>query len=139
MFFFSSRRRHTRCALVTGVQTCALPICGCRPATAAHRTDRHPAAPGRVIAGHGWNGCEGVWAPAIVAVMETELLFLRDAYLREVDAVVVDVDPDGRRVALDRTVFYATGGGQPHDTGALAGLLVGRRRSRRPPAARPQP
>src|SRR3546814_5423675 len=27
-FFFSSRRRHTRCALVTGVQTCALPISG---------------------------------------------------------------------------------------------------------------
>src|SRR3546814_1162699 len=26
-FFFSSRRRHTWCALVTGVQTCALPIC----------------------------------------------------------------------------------------------------------------
>src|SRR3546814_13088160 len=30
-FFFSSRRRHTRCALVTGVQTCALPI-SARPA-----------------------------------------------------------------------------------------------------------
>src|SRR3546814_8128528 len=29
-FFFSSRRRHTSCALVTGVQTCALPICGAR-------------------------------------------------------------------------------------------------------------
>src|SRR3546814_9797232 len=28
MCFFSSRRRHTRCALVTGVQTCALPIFG---------------------------------------------------------------------------------------------------------------
>src|SRR3546814_4108857 len=28
IFFFSSRRRHTRCALVTGVQTCALPIFG---------------------------------------------------------------------------------------------------------------
>src|SRR3546814_16088682 len=27
VFFFSSRRRHTRCALVTGVQTCALPVC----------------------------------------------------------------------------------------------------------------
>src|SRR3546814_8640107 len=26
LFFFSSRRRHTRCALVTGVQTCALPV-----------------------------------------------------------------------------------------------------------------
>src|SRR3546814_17293513 len=30
LFFFSSRRRHTRCALVTGVQTCALPISGGR-------------------------------------------------------------------------------------------------------------
>src|SRR3546814_5759792 len=38
-FFFSSRRRHTRCALVTGVQTCALPIlCSgrdCRPGLAS--------------------------------------------------------------------------------------------------------
>src|SRR3546814_14581866 len=33
-FFFSSRRRHTRCALVTGVQTCALPI---SPAEAAQQ------------------------------------------------------------------------------------------------------
>src|SRR3546814_4736188 len=30
-FFFSSRRRHTRCALVTGVQTCALPISRANP------------------------------------------------------------------------------------------------------------
>src|SRR3546814_9101325 len=30
MFFLSSRRRHTRCALVTGVQTCALPISAVR-------------------------------------------------------------------------------------------------------------
>src|SRR3546814_10872531 len=30
-FFFSSRRLHTRCALVTGVQTCALPILDMRP------------------------------------------------------------------------------------------------------------
>jgi misacylated tRNA(Ala) deacylase len=56
--------------------------------------------------------------------MATELLFLTDAYLREVDAEVVDVDVEGRRVALDRTTFYATGGGQPHDTGTLAGAPV---------------
>ena len=56
--------------------------------------------------------------------MSTDLLFLRDAYLREMDATVVAVDGDARRVALDRTVFYATGGGQPHDTGILAGLAV---------------
>src|SRR3546814_7317755 len=36
-FFFSSRRRHTRCALVTGVQTCALPICRSRMAALAGR------------------------------------------------------------------------------------------------------
>src|SRR3546814_3350141 len=36
--FFSSRRRHTTCALVTGVQTCALPICS-GIAAARHRGD----------------------------------------------------------------------------------------------------
>src|SRR3546814_3481855 len=35
-FFFSSRRRHTRCALVTGVQTCALPISLRRARDLAH-------------------------------------------------------------------------------------------------------
>src|SRR3546814_2504964 len=35
-FFFSSRRRHTRCALVTGVQTCALPLALRGPATVTH-------------------------------------------------------------------------------------------------------
>src|SRR3546814_16227358 len=39
-FFFSSRRRHTRCALVTGVQTCALPI-------SAARTSCWSTEPGR--------------------------------------------------------------------------------------------
>jgi misacylated tRNA(Ala) deacylase len=54
----------------------------------------------------------------------TDLIYLRDAYQREVDATVVEVDDGGRRVALDRTVFYPTGGGQPHDTGTVAGLPV---------------
>lgn len=54
----------------------------------------------------------------------TELLYLRDAYLLTFDAHVVEVDVDGRRVALDRTAFYPTGGGQPHDTGELADLPV---------------
>src|SRR3546814_1403935 len=40
-FFFSSRRRHTRCALVTGVQTCALPISvSQRRLSAEHRAGR---------------------------------------------------------------------------------------------------
>jgi misacylated tRNA(Ala) deacylase len=49
--------------------------------------------------------------------MTTDLLYLRDAYLREFEATVAAVE-DGR-VRLDRTAFYPTGGGQPHDTGTL--------------------
>src|SRR3546814_4714137 len=41
VFFFSSRRRHTRCALVTGVQTCALPIWSAEWTVRA----RQPASP----------------------------------------------------------------------------------------------
>ncbi len=64
---------------------------------------------------------------------ETELLFLDDAYAPSMDATVLEVrdeadtaDGDsgngngsGVAVALDRTVFYATSGGQPHDVGTL--------------------
>src|SRR3546814_1358130 len=38
VFFFSSRRRHTRCALVTGVQTCALPIWESQAGTAGYKS-----------------------------------------------------------------------------------------------------
>jgi misacylated tRNA(Ala) deacylase len=53
--------------------------------------------------------------------MPTELAFLHDAYARTGDTVVsvVDDTQDAVRVALERTVFYPTGGGQPHDTGVL--------------------
>jgi misacylated tRNA(Ala) deacylase len=53
----------------------------------------------------------------------TDLLYLTDAFLREFDAEVVEVRDDGA-VALDRTAFYPTGGGQPHDTGTLGGVRV---------------
>src|SRR3546814_11428228 len=51
-FFFSSRRRHTRCALVTGVQTCALPIspeapAELEPVTADAETEDAEAKPKR--------------------------------------------------------------------------------------------
>ncbi len=51
------------------------------------------------------------------ACMETDLMYLRDAYLAAFDAQVVDARDDA--VALDRTAFYPTGGGQPHDRGRL--------------------
>lgn len=49
--------------------------------------------------------------------MGTEALYLRDAYLRAFEATVIA--SEGDRVTLDRTALYPTGGGQPHDTGAL--------------------
>lgn len=49
----------------------------------------------------------------------TALLFREDAYLREAEARVVALTPDGG-IVLDRTVFYPTGGGQPGDGGRLA-------------------
>ena len=52
----------------------------------------------------------------------TELLYLRDAYLIQFSARVTGTR-DGA-IALDQTAFYPTGGGQPHDTGVLAGLPV---------------
>ena len=58
------------------------------------------------------------------ARMATELLFLDDAYQRTFTATVTAVDAGSRRVALDRTAFYPTGGGQPHDTGRLGDLPV---------------
>ena len=60
----------------------------------------------------------------VAAMAATDLLFLRDAYLRTFDAVVVAVREEDGAVALDRTAFYATGGGQPHDTGSLSGRSV---------------
>jgi misacylated tRNA(Ala) deacylase len=52
-----------------------------------------------------------------MASVETDLAYLRDAYVRIDEATVLAVDGD--RIVLDRTIFYPTGGGQPHDTGTL--------------------
>ena len=48
----------------------------------------------------------------------SEKLFSQDAYLKECDAVVVGVDDNV--IVLERTIFYATGGGQPGDTGTIS-------------------
>jgi misacylated tRNA(Ala) deacylase len=50
--------------------------------------------------------------------MATSLLFRDDAYLRETPAMVTALTPEGG-VIVDRTVFYATAGGQPGDKGTL--------------------
>jgi misacylated tRNA(Ala) deacylase len=54
-----------------------------------------------------------------VTCVPTELLYHTDAYLREFGSRIVAVDAQRHAVALDRTAFFPTGGGQPHDTGEL--------------------
>lgn len=54
----------------------------------------------------------------------TTRLYYDDAYALEFGARVVGVSDDRTRVVLDRTAFYPSSGGQPHDIGTLAGIPV---------------
>src|SRR3546814_8057711 len=126
LFFFSSRRRHTRCALVTGVQTCALPIF----VTAAERRSGRwllTTKAGQVSA-ETVVVAAGAWADDVAA-----LLGARPVGIRPFRRTVVQADTDPRMQAdvplvLDaagRFYFKPEGGGvwaSPHDeTPARAG------------------
>jgi alanyl-tRNA synthetase len=54
----------------------------------------------------------------------TERLYYTDSYLRDFAARIVERSADGRTVYLDRTAFYPASGGQPCDTGTIAGVPV---------------
>ena len=54
----------------------------------------------------------------------TDRLYYTDARLDRFTAAVRDITDDGRRVVLDRTAFYPTSGGQPHDVGSLGSIAV---------------
>src|SRR3546814_6115860 len=78
-FFFSSRRRHTRCALVTGVQTCALPI------------SLGLATPMTVMVATGRAASAGILFRDAEAI-ET---------LRQIDTLIVDKRSEERRVGKE--------------------------------------
>ena len=54
----------------------------------------------------------------------TERLYYFDSYLRAFTARLVETSADGSIAYLDRTAFYPTSGGQPFDTGSIAGVAV---------------
>src|SRR3546814_1298720 len=95
-FFFSSRRRHTRCALVTGVQTCALPISPdpAQPLTALCEPTRCPNA---CITARHRPALERAAADARAHLRERRISDLqRQALQRELDrltAVIAGIDP----------------------------------------------
>ena len=54
----------------------------------------------------------------------SERLYYRNCYLREFTARVIASESEGAIAYLDRTAFYPTSGGQPFDTGTIAGVRV---------------
>ena len=52
-------------------------------------------------------------------IMQTDLLYMTDSYLKEFEATITDISEDGLNVYLDRTAFFTGGGGQPYDIGKL--------------------
>jgi alanyl-tRNA synthetase len=54
----------------------------------------------------------------------TERLYYTDSFLSSFSAPVLEKADGGRRIYLDRTAFYPTSGGQPHDTGTLGGIRI---------------
>lgn len=54
----------------------------------------------------------------------TERLYYTDSFLSSFTASIAEQADGGRRIYLDRTAFYPTSGGQPHDTGTLGGVQV---------------
>ena len=54
----------------------------------------------------------------------TDRLYYHDSYLFDFEASVISRSPDGLHLELDRTAFYPASGGQPFDTGTIAGIPV---------------
>src|SRR3546814_17335012 len=116
MFFFSSRRRHTICALVTGVQTCALPICF---AGDVSEDDRHKRLGADIVDYHR----AGLAAVTIDQCQHLHLVMERALFRRTLEvadkgfvdrksvvsgkSVSVRVDLGGRRSLKKKLIIYS--------------------------------
>lgn len=58
--------------------------------------------------------------------MRTQQLYLDDSYLKEMDAEILEVQPErnGWKIILDKTVFYPMGGTQVHSTSEVGKILI---------------
>src|SRR3546814_3712202 len=98
LFFLSSRRRHTRCALVTGVQTCALPIYAA-PLEAMLHTIRE--AGGVSVIAHPWAKRHDFGA-----LDEARFAALKDEGLAGIEVEHQDHDAIGRASCRERVCQY---------------------------------
>src|SRR3546814_110914 len=104
-FFFSRRRRHTRCALVTVVQTCALPIF--RPRDIVTLKSLENAA--RVVACSGGSTNAGLHLPAIAHECGIDFDLHAVTEIFRSTPYIADLKPGGRYVAKD---LFEVGGVQ---------------------------
>src|SRR3546814_5591467 len=112
--FFSSRRRHTRCALVTGVQTCALPICDARVKAAKEALKDQLKEAGwnaKDIAAHLRRGYPSYWSG-----VDTDSHLRHARLVREAEAsgapLTIDTRVDRYRQATEVTVYTPDHPGQ---------------------------
>src|SRR3546814_9669956 len=102
-FFFSSRRRHTRCALVTGVQTCALPISYVSGVIADRWSHHNPVAIARVPVIGILIAVVLYWIALSVPVVTVAIPFLllapafQNSYMGQSIAMVQSVAPNNMR------------------------------------------
>src|SRR3546814_1658558 len=97
-FFFSSRRRHTRWALVTGVQTCALPICAALSGIAAENLEGGSAIASRTIA-----SMEYQWEQGRELLGPRDVLVIDEAGMigtRQMECVLSHAEQAGAKVVL---------------------------------------
>src|SRR3546814_3691321 len=99
-FFFASRRRHTRCALVTGVQTCALPICTEHPMIGHDLTQ---AGGGRAMMQYGEN--YGYLKEDALIVLEPHKAATQYRYTAPATYTPDTLDPELSREALAHVLW----------------------------------
>src|SRR3546814_7309999 len=97
-FFFSSRRRHTRCALVTGVQTCALPILFDRDPAVAKRELEDAEAVARHALAEVRSAVTGIRAADLAAELASARLMLESSGVHlDYDTPPAGLSPDIER------------------------------------------
>src|SRR3546814_6330929 len=94
MFFFASRRRHTRCALVTGVQTCALPI---------SQTGIAKPLVKMAVGTQRYNGLKDNLVQMVLAQLPTTLLEAQDYAMNVLDLENTIIDKMGQLTNEERS------------------------------------
>src|SRR3546814_2223371 len=105
-FFVSSRRRHTSCALVTGVQTCALPICNGSGKSTRLRLRAGLATPNEgemLIAGMDMQKCRPGWLREVIGYLPQEVRLFSGTLAENLALGMSVPSEEQMRAAMEKT------------------------------------